>query len=638
MILSAAFQQKSDREEFSTESINFRFEKNYPMLKVYLSQFSIITEGQFVLLPYSAGLLLSYAKTSQSILENYDLSADIFFIPDELEEVLKKITDPAVFGFSTYVWNSNYSDKLASLVKARYPDCLIIYGGPQVPDDASQMFECKPWVDIAVHQEGEIAFSAILEENLKGRDWSNIEGITYRDATDRSKVTSIGSRRIKDLSILPSPYLDGTFDGYVERYSSWTINSILESNRGCPFKCTFCDWGSATFSKLAKFDLDRVVQEIEWAGENQIDCVVNADSNFGIFKDRDARIATELAKAKEKFGWPRLFTTNWTKNNNSIALDIAVILKHAGLLRKFAISLQSLNQETLEAIERSNLKSNDFENIVNLAKEKDISVMVELIMNLPGETYESWVENYSRLLKYENLYIDSYPLSILSNSEMNREEYREAHGIKTATVTLPFSKIIEEKEEMVIATSTMNEEQAERAWLFTWLARTMHTQGFLFFAANYVIKTLGIDHRKFYDELLEDLLQTDGMIREILFKQQELIGKKSFVEFYYTNWWVEDIGEKRRAEFYGEIESYLHTKYPTIDSATILRFQNVACFNPNESYPLEIALPSNPRTGETGEAAFRLSHPGIGVHRSYKSYISLSRSTRWMAAIEQINL
>ena len=33
---------------------------------------------------------------------------------------------------------------------------------------------------------------------------------------------------------------------------------MLESNRGCPYGCTFCDWGSATLSKVRNFDLDRV--------------------------------------------------------------------------------------------------------------------------------------------------------------------------------------------------------------------------------------------------------------------------------------------------------------------------------------------------------------------------------------------
>ena len=70
-----------------------------------------------------------------------------------------------------------------------------------------------------------------------------------------------------DLDVLPSPHLTGVFDHIVKNNSNYKFHMTLETNRGCPYQCTFCDWGSLTYNKIKKFDIDRVFAEIEWAYE-----------------------------------------------------------------------------------------------------------------------------------------------------------------------------------------------------------------------------------------------------------------------------------------------------------------------------------------------------------------------------------
>ena len=62
-----------------------------------------------------------------------------------------------------------------------------------------------------------------------------------------------------------------------------------------PFACTFCDWGSATKSKVRKFSEERLEREIEWFGDNEIAYVDCCDANFGIFQERDGWIGGEDA-------------------------------------------------------------------------------------------------------------------------------------------------------------------------------------------------------------------------------------------------------------------------------------------------------------------------------------------------------
>ena len=107
--------------------------------------------------------------------------------------------------------------------------------------------------------EGELAFEKLVKnfDNLPA-----VDGIIYND--NGRTVTNKPSARINDLTILPSPYLDGTFDDLVEKHPEVEWNCTIETNRGCPYKCSFCDWGSLTYSKVKKFELERIFDEFEW--------------------------------------------------------------------------------------------------------------------------------------------------------------------------------------------------------------------------------------------------------------------------------------------------------------------------------------------------------------------------------------
>ena len=61
---------------------------------------------------------------------------------------------------------------------------------------------------------------------------------------------------------------------------------------------------------------------------------------------------------------------------------------------------------------------NDFDDVVTKAHAHDMQVMVELIAGLPGETYDTWTENFCKLMSHENTSIESYPCWLLYNSEL----------------------------------------------------------------------------------------------------------------------------------------------------------------------------------------------------------------------------
>ena len=114
--------------------------------------------GESSFLPYSVGNLWAYAKQDKKISEEYTLK-NIFFEKDDIDLIFENIHDPDIFAFSVYIWNSNFSDNLAKKIKDKYPNCLIIYGGPHVPQDSNlAWYNNHNFIDVVVFYEGEENF------------------------------------------------------------------------------------------------------------------------------------------------------------------------------------------------------------------------------------------------------------------------------------------------------------------------------------------------------------------------------------------------------------------------------------------------------------------------------------------------
>ncbi len=240
-------------------------------------------------LPYSAGILWSYALTNETIKNNLVLDK-LVYKREPIEELATRLSKNNIVAFSTYVWNRNYNFKLAKRVKELNPSVLVLFGGPEPPITNPDIFSIMPFCDIVVKGEGEYTFCSLIEKWINKEDYSEVSGLLINE-NGKCKDTGV-PERIEELDTVPSPYLTGVFDSILPLESEW--NAVIETNRGCPYQCTFCDWGSLTYSKMKKFNLTRVFHEIEWMSENKIGYMDVADSNFGIFIERDNSIVDKL--------------------------------------------------------------------------------------------------------------------------------------------------------------------------------------------------------------------------------------------------------------------------------------------------------------------------------------------------------
>jgi hypothetical protein len=99
-------------------------------------------------------------------------------------------------------------------------------------------------------------------------------------------------------------------------------------------------------------------------------------------------------------------------------------MKRAGMRSSFTLALQSLSEDTLQLMNRRNMKVNDWQELVQWLQEEGLECYAEIIWGAPGESLESFLRGYDRLAAHVSR-IAVYPLLLLPNSEYHdrRSEY-----------------------------------------------------------------------------------------------------------------------------------------------------------------------------------------------------------------------
>ena len=462
--------------------------------------------GNNVFLPHSVGLIRAYCETIPEISDNFNF-LDFVYLRGNPSQVAQQLDSPNVIGVSCYLWNWEWSKALAKNIKARHPDCLVVLGGPQVPVESQNFFERHPYADILVHYEGELIFADILLEYLKEEpDYTTIPGVSVRLEETRCLRTP-GRERSVDINSLPSPYVAGCFDYLLDQ--PYDFHASQETHRGCPYSCTFCDWGSAVFTKVRPFSDERLEMELEWFGKNQIELLYNCDANYGLLR-RDLSLTQKMVDTKKTFGFPKQFRAAYAKNSNLKVFEIAKLLNDAGMNKGVTLSFQSLDDRTLEAIKRTNIKVQNLQELIGLYRREGIATYTELIMGLPGETYGSFANGIEKMLEagqHDGLNI--YVCIVIQNSELADPDYIAQHGIRSVTTPVllqhssPSEDPLVEYNDIVVETNCLPLHDFKRVFLFSWVVQTCHCLGLTQYLSLFTRSRFGIGFRAFYERLLE---------------------------------------------------------------------------------------------------------------------------------------
>jgi radical SAM superfamily enzyme YgiQ (UPF0313 family) len=446
-------------------------------LRVGLVQINNSFSGQCYL-PYSVGLLQSHLEANLTAPDRVRFLLPVF-VRRPVAQIVEQLQDADVVFFSVYVWNQQLSLAVAERLKATRPDTWIVFGGPQIPVAATSFLAAHPFVDVAVCGEGEPAVLRLMEGRETG-EWRTTSGIAYRDDHGRFVENAKGPR-LADLNIVPSPYLSGVFEPLMRAHPDQKWIALWETNRGCPFSCTFCDWGAATASKVYQYDMDRLCREADWFADHRIDFVFCCDANFGILP-RDLDLAQYVAAKKRATGFPQALSVQGTKNSTERAYEVQKTLSDAGLNKGVTLSMQSLDRDTLKVVKRSNIKLESYRELQRRFTRDRVETYADLILGLPNESYDTFVDGVSELIGHgQHNRIQFNNLTVLPNAPMADPE--ELRKYEMALIDSPIVNIhgslaadedVVERQPLVVATSTMPREAWVRTRAFGWMTALLH--------------------------------------------------------------------------------------------------------------------------------------------------------------------
>ena len=464
-------------------------------------------------LPLSVGMLQAYAQRHLSHPDRYAFLLPVYTrIP--ADEAARQLIDADVVFFSTYVWNFRISLEVAKIVKQRRPETIVVFGGPHVPNrpDQNEPFMRRhPFIDVACHGEGERVTVEVLER-CRSRDWHEVPSISFL-AEDGRLIRTPKAPRLGNLAEVPSPYLEGIFAPLMAANPDEHWIGLWETNRGCPFSCTFCDWGSATQSKVYTFNLERLYKEVDWFAAQQIEYVFCCDANFGMLP-RDLDIASYVADTKRKYRYPHALSVQNTKNATERAYQVQKILAEAGLNKGVDIALQSTDPSTLMSIKRGNISTETYQELQRRFTRDNIETYTDLILGLPGETYDSFVEGVSTIIEDgQHNRIQFNNLSILPNAEMGDPEYQQRYGmvtVETKVVNIHGSLAESEGEEiyetqvLVVATEAMPKADWVKTRAFAWMAALLHFDKILQVPFVLLHEVCAVKYRELIELFLDD--------------------------------------------------------------------------------------------------------------------------------------
>lgn len=345
----------------------------------------------------------------------FDVKVLELSINDRIDSAIEKIVEdkPDAVGFSCYIWSIEHVLKAASSIKKILPDCFVFFGGPEA-SDGEDLMKRHSFIYMIIRGEGETAFAHFMHRFMQNKSIMSTPSAFIRSG---SQILSTPDAPPADLNELAFIYSD---------LSAFKNKAIYyETSRGCPYRCAYC---MSANDNVRFLSLDRVKNELEFFIKSGVMRVKLVDRTFNFPAKRAYDIFSILIKLSEKY--PQS-TTNFHFEISAclITEEIIDLLKKAkpGLMQ-FEVGVQSTNEQTLRAINRSHDTQKVLGNTKKLCQLKGILVHTDLIAGLPYEDYESFAKSFDDVYSLGAEQLQLGFLKVLRGSPMHA--LAEKHGIE----------------------------------------------------------------------------------------------------------------------------------------------------------------------------------------------------------------
>lgn len=257
-----------------------------------------------------------------------------------------------------FVWNEPY---VQYVMKKISPNKNVVIGGPQVSYvGAGELEDYYPDAFAFIRGYAEQATVEYAKLN------DGFPGIHIAHTPDKNLQARVS------LESLPSPLLTNIVNP--KSFLRW------ETQRGCPYQCSFCQHRDATATGVSKVQKSRIQNEIDWIKETTVNDIAILDPTFNTDTAHATWILSQLPESKvslqirpEKLN--RRFLEAASESKADITLEMGV---------------QTLIPDEMEVIDR--VKGANPRRIVDkvqekllLAEEYEVKKEITLIYGLPKQ-------------------------------------------------------------------------------------------------------------------------------------------------------------------------------------------------------------------------------------------------------------
>jgi putative methyltransferase len=357
-----------------------------------------------------------------------------------VDELVNQIVErkPDVVGFSLYVWNVGLSLHVAEQVKKQLPNCKIIVGGPHITyKEDINYFKDNYFIDAACKEDGygEIFLTEYLYQ--LEQPTPNLTEVPYCVFPDKGLWKESFASFYKRNFKWPANIYQRNLEYLGRRIQKASdedrkLYIAYETSRGCPFGCTYCEWGGGINSKVTFKPTEMIIEDIDFIMDYiQPFFFSFTDANFGIV-DRDVDIIKHICEWKRKADVPSvMYFFGPSKVNKHNVYEIESLTAEHGMLSDYKVPVQDLNRDVLVNIDRTD---EDWEiqlkSYIKIREKHGGKIRLEMILGLPGATLDSYYEalDYSCTL---DTFGRRYVWHLLPTTPASKAEYREKFKIKS---------------------------------------------------------------------------------------------------------------------------------------------------------------------------------------------------------------
>ena len=478
--------------------------------------------------------------------DEFDIAIKEFTIKDPVLSIVSEIyqSNPAILGFSCYIWNIEETLKVVEMYKTISPETIIVLGGPEVSYDTDYWLKTHSSIDYIIIGEGEESFRQFLQFQSGFREKSDVAGIAYME-NGNYKMTMLPPKL--DLRNSPSPYRNPDDISFLGKRVTY-----VETSRGCPFSCQFCL--SSIEVGVRYFAREAVKDDIRYLMDNGAKVIKFVDRTFNISRSY-AMEMFEFLISEHRPGVVFQFEITADIMRPEV---IQYLNDNApkGLFR-FEIGVQSTNDHTNDLVKRRQNFEKLTRTVTMVRDGGKIDQHLDLIAGLPEEDYQSFRQTFNDVfaLRPEELQLGFLKLLRGTGLRIDAAKYGyqfvdQAPYEIVGNSVLSFSEIIRIKNVEDILEKYWNSQKFQRTieYLVTHVFDTPFDffQQFGDYWANHNWSRIGHQFEDLFKRLHSFLISSNRMTPTVLSEMKlDYLAHQKFIPRHV--WWEEAIQSEQRS-------------------------------------------------------------------------------------------